>query len=214
VRHAAPEQLFQLIADAFANGKGSSAVGYNATATGENSLALGYNAKANNAKDVALGADSTTAAAVATTGTTIRGTDYTFAGTAPVSTLSIGSAGNERTLTNLAAGRLSATSTDAVNGSQLFATNQAIEGISGDISDLSDLAVKYDTNPDGTVNYNSVTMGGERAAAQRRHQRHVQQRGDVFPRQLQQSGFRRHRQRLHCRGAGCAVGWRELDRHG
>jgi autotransporter adhesin len=160
IRYARTNETGLTAADAFANGKGSSAVGYNATATGENSLALGYNAKANNAKDVALGADSTTAAAVATTGTTIRGTDYTFAGTAPVSTLSIGSAGNERTLTNLAAGRLSATSTDAVNGSQLFATNQAIEGISGDISDLSDLAVKYDTNPDGTVNYNSVTMGG------------------------------------------------------
>jgi autotransporter adhesin len=77
-----------------------------------------------------------------------------------VSTLSIGSVGNERTLTNLAAGRLSATSTDAVNGSQLYATNQAIVGVSDDLSDLSDLAVKYDTNPDGTVNLNSVTLGG------------------------------------------------------
>lgn len=160
IRYARTNEKGLTQADAYAKGKGSSAVGYNATAIGENSLALGYNAKANNAKDVALGADSLTAAAVATTGTTLRGTAYTFAGTAPASTVSIGSVGKERTLTNLAAGRLSATSTDAVNGSQLYATNQAIDGISGDISDLSDLAVKYDTNPDGTINYNSVSMGG------------------------------------------------------
>lgn len=160
IRYARTNEKGLTQADAYAKGKGSSAVGYNATATGENSLALGYNAKANNAKDVALGADSLTAAAVATTGTTLRGTAYTFAGAAPASTVSIGSVGKERTLTNLAAGRLSATSTDAVNGSQLYATNQAIEGISGDISDLSDLAVKYDTNPDGTINYNRVSMGG------------------------------------------------------
>lgn len=160
IRYARTNEKGLTQADAYAKGKGSSAVGYNATATGENSLALGYNAKANNAKDVALGSDSLTAAAVATTGTTLRGTAYTFAGAAPTSTVSIGSVGKERTLTNLAAGRLSATSTDAVNGSQLYATNQAIEGISGDISDLSDLAVKYDTNPDGTINYNRVSMGG------------------------------------------------------
>lgn len=160
IRYARTNEKGLTQADAYAKGKGSSAVGYNATAIGENSLALGYNAKANNAKDVALGADATTAAAVATTGTTLRGTAYTFAGVTPASTVSIGSVGKERTLTNLAAGRLSATSTDAVNGSQLYATNQAIEGISGDISDLSDLAVKYDTNPDGTINYNRVSMGG------------------------------------------------------
>ncbi|MEB7502647.1 YadA-like family protein [Leclercia pneumoniae] len=160
IRYARTNEKGLTQADAYAKGKGSSAVGYNATAIGENSLALGYNAKANNAKDVALGADATTAAAVATTGTTLRGKAYTFAGVAPASTVSIGSVGKERTLTNLAAGRLSATSTDAVNGSQLYATNQAIEGISGDISDLSDLAVKYDTNPDGTINYNRVSMGG------------------------------------------------------
>ena len=160
IRYARTNEKGLTQADAYAKGKGSSAVGYSATAIGENSLALGYNAKANNAKDVALGADSLTAAAVATTGTTLRGTAYTFAGAAPASTVSIGSVGKERTLTNLAAGRLSATSTDAVNGSQLYATNQAIEGISGDISDLSDVAVKYDTNPDGTINYNRVSMGG------------------------------------------------------
>ncbi|MBM3072509.1 hypothetical protein GF617_15055 [Lelliottia sp. RWM.1] len=147
--------------DAFANGQGSSAVGYNATASGESSLALGREAKANFAGDVALGSDASTGATVATSGVTINGVDYVFAGTAPVNTVSIGSTGHERTLTNLAAGRLSASSTDAVNGSQLYATNSAIGDLTDDITDLGDIAVKYDTNPDGSVNYNSVTLGGD-----------------------------------------------------
>ncbi|MBB5420149.1 autotransporter adhesin, partial [Paraburkholderia sp. JPY171] len=79
---------------------------------------------------MALGANSLTAEAVGTSGTNIRGTNYSFAGASPTSTVSVGSGGNERTITNVAAGRLSATSTDAVNGSQLYATNQAIEQIS------------------------------------------------------------------------------------
>jgi autotransporter adhesin len=53
----------------------------------------------------------------------------------------------------VAAGSLSATSTDGVNGSQLFATNQAL-------TTLNNSGVKYDTNPDGSVNYGSVTLGG------------------------------------------------------
>ncbi len=43
--------------------------------------------------------------------------------------VSVGSAGKERQIQNVAAGRVSATSTDAVNGSQLFATNQAIDPV-------------------------------------------------------------------------------------
>ena len=123
-------------------------------ATGVNALAVGVGAKASQDGAVALGSGSVTDAAVATTGTTIAGTDYQFAGTAPTSTVSVGSVGNERTLTNVAAGRLSATSTDAVNGSQLFATNSAIEHLDAG-------AVKYDSNPDGSINYGSVTLGGD-----------------------------------------------------
>jgi autotransporter adhesin len=54
-------------------------------------------------------------------------------------------------ITNLAPGDVSANSTDAVNGSQLNDTNQKIQ-------QASDQAVKYDTNPDGSINYNSVTL--------------------------------------------------------
>ncbi|MFJ1209520.1 YadA-like family protein [Burkholderia pyrrocinia] len=54
-------------------------------------------------------------------------------------------------ITNVAAGDVSSTSTDAVSGSQLNDTNEKVQQV-------SDQAVKYDTNPDGTINYNSVTM--------------------------------------------------------
>jgi autotransporter adhesin len=78
---------------------------------------------------VALGAGSVTAAANPTSSTTINGTPYDFAGTSPTSVVSVGSAGNERQITNVAAGELNASSTDAVNGSQLYATNQAIDAV-------------------------------------------------------------------------------------
>ncbi|KRG46398.1 hypothetical protein ARC20_05215 [Stenotrophomonas panacihumi] len=114
------------LADSVASGADSVAVGPLASASAADTMALGRGATAGQAGAVALGAASVTAAAVATTGTTIAGTAYTFAGTTPASTVSIGAVGSERTLTNLAAGRLSTTSTDAINGSQLFATNQAV----------------------------------------------------------------------------------------
>jgi autotransporter adhesin len=97
-----------------------------ATAAGVNSVAIGPEAVAAHAGDVALGYGSSTAAAVATTGVTLRGTAYAYAGASPSSTVSIGAPGAERTLTNLAAGQVSATSTDAVNGSELYAADQAI----------------------------------------------------------------------------------------
>ncbi|MEK7948850.1 autotransporter adhesin, partial [Pigmentiphaga sp. YJ18] len=138
-------------ADSSAQGQGSTAVGYHATATATSALALGRDAQANHVDSVALGADSVTAAAVGTASGTIAGTTYGFAGATPSSTVSVGSVGTERTITNVAAGRLSATSTDAVNGSQLYATNQAVET-------LNEGAVQYDRNPDGSVNYESVTL--------------------------------------------------------
>ncbi|MER9338275.1 YadA-like family protein, partial [Mesorhizobium sp. M0293] len=122
-------------------------------------MALGAGATANEPGSVALGAGSTTAAAVATTGTTINGVNYTFAGTAPTSTVSVGSVGNERTVTNVAAGRISSSSTDAINGSQLFATNQAVEAMQGSVGDLTEFSVQYDKNVDGNKS-NSLTLAG------------------------------------------------------
>lgn len=122
------------------------------SASGSNSVAIGSGASASTDNSVALGAGSVTQDVIATTGVTIAGKDYSFAGSEPVGTVSVGSEGGERTVTNVAAGQVSATSTDAVNGSQLHATNQAVDA-------LDNIAVKYDTNPDGTKS-NSITLAG------------------------------------------------------
>src|SRR5699024_7013255 len=91
------------------------------------SLALGKSANANNDNDVALGSGSQTAAANPTASTTINGTIYDFAGTNPQSVVSVGRKDNERQITNVAAGQVNENSTDAINGSQLHATNEALE---------------------------------------------------------------------------------------
>lgn len=137
-----------------ANSGGAIAMGAAAVAGAGNSIALGSGASAGQSGAVALGANSVTAAAVATTGTTINGASYTFAGTAPTSTVSVGAAGSERTVTNVAAGRLSGTSTDAVNGSQLYATNQAVNALG---TDLDALGGSVATSLGGTSAYSSLT---------------------------------------------------------
>ena len=108
--------------------------GTRASASANGAIALGANASASTANSVALGAGSTAGTATGVSGTTILGTGYGFAGSSPGSVVSVGSAGNERQIQNVAAGRLGADSTDAVNGSQLHATNQALESLSATAS--------------------------------------------------------------------------------
>lgn len=99
----------------------STAIGSGATSTGRFSVAVGTNAKANNDHDVAVGSFSTTEKAVGTSSAIINGVEYgTFKGHKPVATVSVGKEGSERTITNVAAGRITAKSTDAINGSQLY----------------------------------------------------------------------------------------------
>ncbi|EAM8740889.1 YadA-like family protein [Salmonella enterica] len=123
------------------SGNNSGAIGDPSTVSGANSYSLGNNntvsasnafvlgSAVNNSVDnsVVLGNGSTVSIAVATPEYTVNGVSHTFSGSAPVSTVSIGDSGKERTLTNVAAGRISATSTDAINGSQLFAVTSEVE---------------------------------------------------------------------------------------
>lgn len=115
--------------NAGASGTNSIAAGPGASASANNSVAVGANASATTDNSVALGNGSTTTAATPTASVTIQGQTYNFAGANPAGVVSVGSAGAERQIQNVAAGQLSATSTDAVNGSQLYATNQAINNI-------------------------------------------------------------------------------------
>jgi autotransporter adhesin len=132
-------------------------------ALGTNSVAIGPNAVANNAGDVALGSGSTTGVAVGTASTTINGTTYNFAGTTPTSTVSVGAVGAERTITNVAAGSISGSSTDAINGSQLFATNQSIENLSTTVT--ANKTRYYSVNSTGGGNENNNGATGADAIA-------------------------------------------------
>ena len=119
--------------DATAIGSGSystaengTAIGKSASVSAKNSVAIGTGAKATNENAVALGIGSETAAAVATASESVNGVVHNFAGINPASTVSVGKTGMERTVTNVAAGRISATSTDAINGSQLYAVTTEV----------------------------------------------------------------------------------------
>ena len=125
---------------------GAMVLGNNASVTAKNGMALGSNTKVANENAVAIGNGSETAAAVATPSATINGTAHNFAGVNPTSTVSVGKAGSERTITNVAAGRISATSTDAINGSQLYAvTSEMDKGVAyaGDVKAAAAAANKF-----------------------------------------------------------------------
>jgi autotransporter adhesin len=146
-----------------AGGTDAIASGKNATAAGTSSVAMGLGATAATANSVALGAGSVTDTAVGTASATIDGKVYNFQGFAPVGTVSIGTAGNERTITNVAAGRISGTSTDAINGSQLFATNQSIENLSSTVT--ANKNRYYSVNSKGGGNEDNLGATGADAIA-------------------------------------------------
>ena len=107
----------------------STAVGAKSHATGEHSVALGVGANATLTNAVALGAGSTTATnAIDVPSATIGAITYgggasPFAGSGkvvPGDQVSVGAAGFERQIKHVAPGAITAASTDAINGSQLF----------------------------------------------------------------------------------------------
>lgn len=126
--------------DSIAIGSGASV-----TSSADEGVALGKNATVSVADGVALGANSVASSATSTSSMTISGTTYNFAGSTASSTVSVGSSGNYRTITNVAAGQVNSSSTDAVNGSQLYSVAQAVEAnttsinsVSSTVSNLSD----------------------------------------------------------------------------
>lgn len=97
-----------------------------------NIVSIGTNAKVTADNSIALGSDSVSNSAVATASANINGRTYNFAGANPVGTVSVGDSDKERTITNVAAGRISSASTDAINGSQLHSVIQEMNSVSSD----------------------------------------------------------------------------------
>lgn len=137
-------------------GQGATVLGSHGQAVAVDSLALGNNTLADVQNSVALGTNSTTEEAVSTDHIYINGEKYDFAGGVANSTISIGAnnkAGNggvqnyKRTLTNVAAGRIDGTSTDAINGSQLNAVINALKFTT--VAEGTNTTVTQSTNIDG-----------------------------------------------------------------
>lgn len=97
-----------------------------------NIVSIGTNAKVTADNSIALGSDSVANSTVATVSASLNGRTYNFAGTNPVGTVSVGDSDKERTITNVAAGRISNTSTDAINGSQIHSVIQEMNSVASD----------------------------------------------------------------------------------
>ena len=131
----------------------STAIGNNNTISSgaENSAALGNNISISLKDSVALGNNSTATAINSVTGNS----SYTkWAGVSDVvGVVSVGSSGATRQIQNVAAGQVSATSTDAVNGSQLYEVAQkAAEQATVSAGD-SNVVVTSTTNSSGGTDY-------------------------------------------------------------
>ena len=143
------EQLI-LGSNSVTSGQGSIVVGTHGQSTAVDAVALGNNTIADLQNSVAIGANSVTELQVGTTNikdntTDIRFSNSAYAGSNPDSVVSFGTNGRAgaggvtsytRQLQNVAAGRVSSTSTDAINGSQLY--------------DVALEAQKYNTLVDGS----------------------------------------------------------------
>ena len=92
-------------------------------------IELGEGSNASKDGDVALGNNSKTDTVVATASSIVAGNTYNHAGQNPTNAVSVGDKNNERVIQNVASGQVSANSTDAVNGSQLYAAYDAINNI-------------------------------------------------------------------------------------
>ena len=108
-------------------------VGNNITVTESNSVALGSNSAISAGKEAGTQAKKSDGTAGKTTTAGATGTVKGFAGQTAVGAVSVGASGAERRIQNVAAGEISATSTDAVNGSQLYKATQGIANATNEL---------------------------------------------------------------------------------
>ena len=157
-----------------ATGDYSIAMGRDVTASAESAIAIGKDAVADKKNAVAFGSGSdTSSAATAQSSTTIGGKTYSWnkgvlsgADLAGMQ-VSVGKTGFERQIKNVAAGEISANSTDAINGAQLYSVASGL---------AKDLKVPYvsiksgatgsgsNVDNDGATGPNSIAIGPSSAA--------------------------------------------------
>ena len=140
------------VANSVAIGGGSN--GSHAEASLKNAVALGTFAKTKEGVN-------TTEASVASNDTTLKlanfaGTVTNDAGNKVSYVVSVGDAGKERQIQNVAAGQVTATSTDAVNGSQLHSVAAAVANMAGSVKDI----IGGDATVDETGKITATDIGG------------------------------------------------------
>lgn len=141
-------------------GQGAVVIGTHGQAGAIDALAIGNNTLADTPNAVALGTNSTTDTAVSTDHIYINGKKFDFAGGVADSTVSVGTTNKagmsgvmnyKRTITNVAAGRIDSTSTDAVNGSQLNAIINSLNFTT--VGDGNNTTVSQTTNMNGGMEF-------------------------------------------------------------
>lgn len=141
-------------------GQGAVVIGTHGQAGAIDALAIGNNTLADTPNAVALGTNSTTDTAVSTDHIYINGKKFDFAGGVADSTVSVGTTNKagmsgvmnyKRTITNVAAGRIGSTSTDAVNGSQLNAVINSLNFTT--VGDGNNTTVSQTTNLNGGMEF-------------------------------------------------------------
>ena len=135
------------------------AIGSEASVQENEGLALGSKATVNHVRGVALGANSATAAPVSTASETINGLKYNYAGGSADSTVSVGNTSTKRTITNVAAGRVSAQSTDAINGSQLYGVANAVGNVANSNKNILGGNAQVDQN--GSITMTNIGDTGK-----------------------------------------------------
>ena len=141
-------------------GQGAVVIGTHGQAGAIDALAIGNNTLADTPNAVALGTNSTTDTAISTDHIYINGKKFDFAGGVADSTVSVGTTNKagmsgvmnyKRTITNVAAGRIDSTSTDAVNGSQLNAVINSLNFTT--VGDGNNTTVSQTTNMNGGMEF-------------------------------------------------------------
>lgn len=144
-----------------ANNKASTAIGQGATASASYGVALGKAAQAKHGSAVALGTATVTEQAVAVNEATVGKITYGgFSGTDATAVVSVGAKGDHtRQIINVGAGEVSSTSTDAINGSQLYATNDVVNNIGTTVVNV--LGGNADLDNKGNITMTNVGGTGE-----------------------------------------------------
>ena len=146
-------------------GQGATVIGTHGKATAWDAYAVGNNTIADKSNSVALGTNSVTDDAVPTKQVVLNGVTHVFAGENPQSVVSVGSKDRagfggvkyyNRQITNVAAGQVDAASTDAVNGSQLYAAYDEIASMGAKLAkhdkDIKCLNIRVDRNVNNIKN--------------------------------------------------------------